>query len=74
MAAPLPPNVTGAAFSLLPRHRGAALYERIRWLRRRLLPSMLKWTGLALALVSCALMVYLGAVIAAQLVTRFFFP
>ena len=50
------------------------MYERIGWLRRRLLPSMLKWAGLALVLVSCALMVYLGAVIAAQLVSRFFFP
>jgi hypothetical protein len=50
------------------------LYERIGWLRRRLLPSMLKWAGLALALVSCALMVYLGGLIAAQSVTRFFFP
>jgi hypothetical protein len=50
------------------------LYERIGRLRRRFLPSMLKWAGLALAGVSCALMVYLGAVIAAQLVTRILFP
>ncbi len=50
------------------------MYERIGRLTSRLLSSMLKWVGLALVLFSCALMVYLGAVMAAQLVTRFLFP
>ena len=56
------------------RRRGWALYERMGRLARRLLPSVLKWTGMALVLVSCTLLVYLGAVMAARLMAGGFFP
>lgn len=40
----------------------------------RLLVAMLKWTGLTALVVSCALLVYLGAVVLARLSAWVLFP
>jgi hypothetical protein len=45
---------------------GATLYETRNRFKRRLLEAVLKWAGIALLLVSCALLVYLGAVLLAR--------
>lgn len=60
------------------------MYETMRRITRRLtrvaratlgaLPPVLKWVGSAMVLVSCALLVYLGAVLAARVAVRIFFP
>jgi hypothetical protein len=50
------------------------LYETIRRATRRLLEAMLKWVGVTLLLVSCALLVYLGAVLLARGAGWLLFP
>jgi hypothetical protein len=50
------------------------LYETIRRATRRLLEAMLKWAGVTLLLVSCALLVYLGAVLLARGAGWLLFP
>lgn len=59
------------------READTALYEPRRWSMRRLLGTLapvLKWVGAALVLASCALLVYLGAVLLARLAVWAFFP
>ncbi len=70
----------------LPQRRevGTALYETMRRVTRRLLEAarstpgalsqVLKWVGAALVMGSCALLVYLGAVLLARLAVWAFFP
>ncbi len=41
---------------------------------RRLLEAVLKWVGITLLLVSCAMLVYLGAVLFARAAAWAFFP
>lgn len=54
------------------------MHETIRRAARRLqealLLPLLKWAGAALLVVSCALMVYLGAVLLARLMLWVFYP
>ncbi len=60
------------------------MYETMRRPTRRLprvaratlgaLPLVLKWVGAVMLLVSCALFVYLGAVLAARVAVWIFFP
>lgn len=60
------------------------MYETMRRTTRRLprvaratlgaLAAVLKWVGGAMVLVSCALLVYLGAVLLARLAVWAFFP
>ena len=45
---------------------GATLHETRTRATRRLLEAVLKWAGIALLLVACALLVYLGAVLFAR--------
>jgi hypothetical protein len=52
----------------------ATLYEAIRRATTRLLEAMLKWVGVTLILVSCALLVYLGAVLLTRLSAEALFP
>ena len=49
------------------RESGAALHETRKKATMRLLVAMLKWAGATLLLVSCAMLVYLGAVLLARL-------
>ncbi len=42
---------------------GATLHETRKWATRLLLEAVLKWAGIALLLVACAMLVYLGAVL-----------
>ncbi len=49
------------------RESGAALHETRKRATMRLLVAMLKWTGATLLLVSCAMLVYLGAMLLARL-------
>ena len=58
----------GRASALRPAHTqrpeaGATLHETRRRSTRRLLEAVLKWAGIALLLVACAMFVYLGAVL-----------
>jgi uncharacterized membrane protein YdfJ with MMPL/SSD domain len=46
----------------LPNVRRSTVYERNRT-TRRLLEAVLKWAGIALLLVACGLLVFLGAVL-----------
>jgi membrane protein required for beta-lactamase induction len=57
----------------LPNVRRSTVYERNRT-TRRLLEAVLKWVGVTLLLVSCALLVYLAAVLFARLSAGAFFP
>ena len=50
------------------------MYEAIRRATTRLLEAMLKWVGVTLILVSCALLVYLGAVLLTRLSAEALFP
>ena len=60
------------------------MYETIRravaWLLQtaratlRVLPPVLKWVGAVMVLVSCALLVYLGAILLARMAVWAFFP
>jgi len=43
------------------------MYEKIPRVVTRLLEAALKWVGLTALVISCALMVYLGAVVVARL-------
>jgi hypothetical protein len=45
------------------REAGATLYETRKRATRRLLEAVLKWAGIALLLVACGLLVFLGAVL-----------
>jgi hypothetical protein len=56
------------------REGGAALHETRKKAAMRLLEAMLKWVGVTLVLVSCAMLVYLGAVLLARLSANAFFP
>lgn len=49
------------------REGGAALHETRKRAAMRLLEAVLKWVGATLLLVSCALLIYLGAVVLARL-------
>ena len=57
----------------LPNVRRSTVYERNRT-TRRLLEAVLKWVGVTLLLVSCALLVYLAAVLFARLSAGAFLP
>jgi hypothetical protein len=50
------------------------LYETITRVTMRLLEAMLKWMGATLLLVSCALLVYLRAVLLARGARWLLFP
>ncbi len=50
------------------------MYETIHRAMRRLLEAMLKWAWVTLLLVSCALLVYLGAVLLARGAGWLLFP
>ena len=61
----------GRASVLLPDHTqrpevGATLHETRKRATRRLLEAVLKGLGVALLLVACAMLVYLGAVLLAR--------
>ena len=53
---------------------GAALHETRKKAAMRLLEAMLKWVGVTLMLVSCTLLVYLGAVLLTRLSAGALFP
>lgn len=53
---------------------GATLHETRKRAAMRLLEAVLKWAGATLLLVSCALLVYLGAVVLARLSAWLLFP
>jgi hypothetical protein len=42
------------------------LHEARKWATMRLLEAALKWVGITLLLVACAMLVYLGAVLLTQ--------
>lgn len=52
----------------------ATVFEKMPRAVVRLLEAALKWAGLAALVVSCALLVYLGAVLIARLSTWVLFP
>jgi hypothetical protein len=61
----------GRASALRPDHTqrpeaGATLHETRKRTTRRLLEAVLKGLGIALLLVACAMLVYLGAVLLAR--------
>jgi len=61
----------GWASVLLPDHTqrlevGATLYKTRNRVTMRLLEAALKWVGTTLLLISCAMLVYLGAVLLTQ--------
>ena len=45
------------------KEAGATLYETRNRATRRLLETVLKWAGITLLFISCAMLVYLGAVL-----------
>ena len=62
----------GRASALRPDHTqrpeaGATLHETRKRAPRRLLEAVLKGAGVALLLIACAMLVYLGAVLLARL-------
>ena len=57
----------------LPHIRRSTVYDKSRT-ARRLLEAVLKWVGVTLLLVSCALLVYLAAVLFARLSAGAFLP
>jgi hypothetical protein len=50
------------------------VYEKIPRVVKRLLEAALKWAGLTALVISCALLVYLGAVVLARLSAWVLFP
>ena len=48
------------------REAGATLYKTRNRATRRLLEAALKWVGITLLLLSCAMLVYLGVVLLTQ--------
>ena len=56
------------------REVGATLHDARYRAARRLLEAVLKWVGITLLVVSCAVLVYLGAVGLARLSAWAFFP
>ncbi len=80
-AGPYDPPVLGPGLGAplpQPPEADTALYETLRRAARRLqealLLPLLKWAGAALLVVSCALMVYFGAVLLARLMLWAFYP
>ena len=50
------------------------MYETIRWATKRLMSQGLKGLGIAVLIASCALAVYLGAVLLARMAVWACFP
>lgn len=50
------------------------MYETIRRATTRLAEGVLKWVGITALVVSCALLVYMGALLLARLAAWIIFP